>query len=209
MRIILKSEALVLTPETDAEREEFSLWRHGVEGHVFFFDGGSDKGGALLDMGVREEACREPINIVFDQGDPRWQPISNLALAPFNLRGRYYASVEGFWQGLKFPNEADRMRVAALWGKDAKRAGDGLGEGDEFVYEGATCAVGGYEHRSLMLEACRAKFNQNTDAREALLATGNRPLMHRVRRDSKTIPGVVMAEIWMRIRDGLNGIQVE
>jgi hypothetical protein len=40
------------------------------------------RGGALLDLGVREEACREPINIVFDQGDPRWQPISNLALAP-------------------------------------------------------------------------------------------------------------------------------
>jgi hypothetical protein len=85
----------------------------------------------------------------------------------------------------------------------------GLGEVDEFVYEGATCAVGGHGHRSLMLEACRAKFNQNAEARQALLATGNRPLMHRVRRDSKTIPGVAMAEIWMRIRDGLNRSQVE
>jgi predicted NAD-dependent protein-ADP-ribosyltransferase YbiA (DUF1768 family) len=209
MRVIFKSEALVLLPETEVERDAFSTWRQSIEGHVFFFDGGSDKGGALLDLGARAEACREPINIVFDQGDSRWQPISNLALAPFNLMGRYYASVEGFWQGLKFLKEADRMRVAALWGKEAKRAGDGLGEVDEFVYEGATCAVGGHGHRSLMLEACRAKFNQNAEARQALLATGNRPLMHRVRRDSKTIPGVVMAEIWMRIRDGLHRSQVE
>ena len=36
-----------------------------------------------------------------------------------------------------------------------------------------------------------------------LLSTGERPLMHRTRRDSRTIPGVVMADIWMRIRDGL------
>ena len=40
-------------------------------------------------------------------------------------------------------------------------------------------------------------------AREALLSTGTRPLMHRMRRDSKTIPGVIMADIWMRLRERL------
>ena len=34
----------------------------------------------------------------------------------------------------------------------------------------------------------------------ALVGTGDRPLMHKTRRDSRTIPGVVMADIWMRIR---------
>jgi predicted NAD-dependent protein-ADP-ribosyltransferase YbiA (DUF1768 family) len=209
MRVLLKPEALILSPETDAEQEAFSAWRQTVEGHVFVLDSRSDKGAALFDMGVREEACREPINIVSDQGEPRWHPIGNLALAPFTLRGRHYASVEGFWQGLKFAKETDRARVAALWGKEAKRAADGLGEAENFAYEGVTYSVGAYGHRSLMLEACRAKFKQNGEAREALLATGDRPLMHRVRRDSKTIPGVLMADFWMRIRDDLRGIQVE
>jgi len=54
-----------------------------------------------------------------------------------------------------------------------------------------------------MEKACRAKFTQNAEAAAALLATGDRPLTHVVRRDSKTIPGVVMAAIWMRIRKEL------
>jgi hypothetical protein len=54
-----------------------------------------------------------------------------------------------------------------------------------------------------MEQACRAKFSQNEEARTALLATGRRPLVHRMRRDSRTIPGVIMADIWMRIRDRL------
>jgi hypothetical protein len=49
-----------------------------------------------------------------------------------------------------------------------------------------------------------AKFQQNDLARTALVATGNRPLVHQVRRDSKTIPGVIMAEIWMKIRETIS-----
>ena len=44
---------------------------------------------------------------------------------------------------------------------------------------------------------------QNREAAAALLATGQRPLTHVVRRDSTTIPGVIMAAIWMRIRKAL------
>jgi predicted NAD-dependent protein-ADP-ribosyltransferase YbiA (DUF1768 family) len=54
-----------------------------------------------------------------------------------------------------------------------------------------------------MRRACRAKFAQNEHAREALLATGERPLVHQVPRDSRTIPGVIMAEIWMALRSEL------
>jgi hypothetical protein len=54
-----------------------------------------------------------------------------------------------------------------------------------------------------MAAACRAKFEQNEAARRALLATGTRPLEHRVKPDSRTIPGAIMAQIWMRIRDDL------
>jgi predicted NAD-dependent protein-ADP-ribosyltransferase YbiA (DUF1768 family) len=54
-----------------------------------------------------------------------------------------------------------------------------------------------------MERACAAKFEQNGAARRALLSTGTRPLEHRMRRDSRTIPGAIMAEIWMRLRDRL------
>ncbi len=60
--------------------------------------------------------------------------------------------------------------------------------------------MGRYEHWSLMRQACQAKFSQNAVAREVLMATGERPLTHRVRRDSRTIPGALLADIWMRIR---------
>ncbi len=61
-----------------------------------------------------------------------------------------------------------------------------------------------------MFEACQAKFAGNLEAREALLSTGDRPLVHKTRRDSKTIPGALMADIWMRIRAHLQrGASVE
>ncbi|MBS0243478.1 MAG: hypothetical protein JSS20_14970, partial [Proteobacteria bacterium] len=71
------------------------------------------------------------------------------------------------------------------------------------TYRGASVPVGTYAHWQLMARACLAKFEQNIDARAALLGTGTRPLEHRVRRDSRTIPGVIMADIWMRIRGQL------
>ena len=42
-------------------------------------------------------------------------------------------------------------------------------------------------------------------ARAALLATGTRPLEHKVKVDSRTIPGIVMADIWTRIRKDMRG----
>jgi predicted NAD-dependent protein-ADP-ribosyltransferase YbiA (DUF1768 family) len=179
MRVILKPGMLILAPGTDADRDAFSAWCGAVKGHVFHFDGRS---GALHDLGPREEACREPMNIVFDQIEARWQPISNLAYTPFAMRGLTYASVEGFWQGLKFAADADRVRVAALWGKDAKQAASARPGLERFVYDGDTYVAGGHAHRSLMLEACRTKFVQDAAAGEALLATGDRPLTHRTRR---------------------------
>lgn len=203
MRVIFKSAYIIMVTETEADREAFAVWRMGKKDHVFCFDGGSEKGGALLDLGAREGACREPINITFEGNDRRWLPISNLALTPFDMRRRRYASVEGFWQGLKFASNEERERVAGLYGREAKSAAYGEPERDNFVFEGQTYATGGPGHRGLMLEACRAKFAQHSDAREALLATDDRPLTHRVRRDSKTIPGALMADIWMRIRAAL------
>ena len=203
MRVILKGGMLILAVEDDAEAAAFAKWRTDHAGHAFFFDGGSEKGGSLQDLGVKADACREPINIVFGMGDPQWQPIGNLAHTPFVLRDRAYASVEGFWQGLKFSTEGDRARIAQMWGREAKAAAFEAVEPDQFAYDGRDYVVGSADHRALMLLACRAKFAQHDEARATLLATGERPLTHRVRRDSRAIPGAVMADMWMRIRTSI------
>jgi predicted NAD-dependent protein-ADP-ribosyltransferase YbiA (DUF1768 family) len=129
--------------------------------------------------------------------------ISNFATAPFELDGRQYQSVESFWQGLKFSKDSERRRLAQLEGPRARVEGDKQGYGQTVAYGGQEIPVGTWAHWQLMERACRAKFAQNPDVAAALLATGNRPLTHVVRRDSRTIPGVIMAAIWMRIRKDL------
>jgi predicted NAD-dependent protein-ADP-ribosyltransferase YbiA (DUF1768 family) len=200
MRVILKPGLFVVTPENAAEREAWAAWRLTMADHVFHLADGTGDGAPFHDLGPRALACRDPINIVFDQVEACWRPISNLAHTPFTLDGRHYASVEGFWQGLKFDKDAERRRVASLWGLDAKKAAGSAPAGASFHYNGQAHPFGGPEHHGLMLQACRAKFAQNLEASEALLATGDRILVHRTPRDSKTIPGALMADIWTRIR---------
>lgn len=204
MRVLLKPAFLVVLPDDEAETDAFQTWAAAHQDHVFHLTADAGGSGVLRDVGLRADACREPINIVFDTSPERWRPISNLALTPFELDGRSYASVEGFWQGLKVDNPAERERIAALWGKEAKNAGPREWP-PTFVYEGLTYPSGAHPHWKLMRRACKAKFSQNAEARAALRATGTRPLTHKVRRDSRTIPGALMADIWMRIRAKLIG----
>lgn len=200
MRVVLKPGLLIVLPDTAAE----TAWASAHQDHVFHLAADANGSGVLRDLGVRSDACHEPINIVFETSDDRWRPISNLALAPFELDGRRYASVEGFWQGLKLESATERERIAALWGTEAKNAGPRVWP-STFDYEGRTYPSGAHPHWKLMRRACEAKFSHNAEARAALLATGVRPLTHRVRRDSRTIPGALMADIWMRIRAKLSG----
>jgi len=85
-------------------------------------------------------------------------------------------------------------------GLSARDAGRDAPPADVILFEKRAVRIGTFDHWSLMERACRAKFEQHDAARAALLATAPRPLTHKVRRDSRTIPGVIMAEIWMRIR---------
>ena len=55
-----------------------------------------------------------------------------------------------------------------------------------------------------MHQARWAKFSQRVVARYAVLSTRGRPLEHRVHRDRKAIPGVIIAGIRMKIRDRLS-----
>ncbi len=198
MRLIIKTDFLILAPDDAVDIEMLRAAGRAREGHVFRVMQ-SGPGLQLVDLGPEEEALGRPINITAE-APPPFDLISNFAHTPFVLDGTRYASVEGFWQSLRVDDAGERARIATLSGSAAKRAAGSAARRDSFIYADSTVRTGTYQHWRLMRRAVEAKFAQNEDARAALLATGTRPLTHKVRSDSRTIPGVVMAEIWMTVR---------
>ncbi len=122
--------------------------------------------------------------------------LSNFAATPFVFHGQRYASLEGFWQMMKYPESPDdprakfpgiqwpftREQVGQLASFDAKHAGD-IGEknmqamGITWVtFEGQRMEykprIPG-EHYRLIVEATREKVRQNPDVKRVLLATGD------------------------------------
>ncbi len=202
MRTIITARGgkIVLVPEDDADREALAMLAARAAGHAFRLDG-FEQHVALSDLGALADVRGEPLNITSRSPEPL-RLISNFAATPFTLNGHAYASVEGFWQCLRFPEGGERRAVAALSGSAAKRAG--MVEAPERTdYLGRSIRWGTHEHWGLMRAAIRAKFDQNEEARRALLSTGARILTHRMRNDSRSIPGALMAQIWMDARDRL------
>jgi predicted NAD-dependent protein-ADP-ribosyltransferase YbiA (DUF1768 family) len=199
MHAQFKPGRLIVTVNQDSERTELADFKALHAGEVFVLQEDAGTGVCFAALGPRDAVCRTPINVHSGNPDSRIAIIANLAPTPLTLDGVRYACVEAFWQSLRFPAE-ERPHIAALDGPAAKRASLGQPYGTHVHYRGRAIPVGTWAHWQLMRRACRAKFEQNDAARAALLATGNRPLEHRVARDSKTIPGVIMAEIWMKLR---------
>lgn len=201
MRLSFNNNVVGLAAETPAEEAICELLK-ASDGYVFRLHAATQRGLAFSEIGQEDEARRAPLNIVRSM-EPRFAPISNLAHTPFTLDGEIYASVEGFWQGLKSADPAQRRVLGMLSGGEAKGRGDLLGRPQVFDYGGTTIVSGSPEHWALMRRACESKFAQHEGARTALLHTGQRWLTHRTRKDSRTIPGAIMADIWMRIRSRL------
>ena len=198
MRVLVKDGKFVIVPEgTESIEALCSDWERERAYRAY------RSGGAIVleDVGTFDDAFRVPINVTSMHPDRRIRLISNFAATPFELDGEVYASVEGFWQSLRTTRRADRRLIAGLAGGSARNAGQTLGAPSSFKYEGRVIAWGSPEHWDLMRVACRAKFAQVDEARAALLATRPRPLEHRTRRDSRSIPGIVMAGIWTQLRE--------
>src|SRR5262245_42805154 len=122
--------------------------------------------------------------------------LSNFAPTPFIYRGKRYASVEGFWQMMLYPEGKDdprarypglewkytRDQVAEMTSFEAKNAGslaeanmDKMGiawvtfEGRQFGYRPAEAG----EHYRLIVAATWEKVRQNPEVKKVLLATGD------------------------------------
>ena len=152
--------------------------------------------------------------------------LSNFAATPFELYGKRYASVEGFWQMMLYPEgpddpraknkrvtwKATREQVAQMTAFEAKSAGTlaeenmkTLGitwatfDGKGFPYRSATPD----EHYRLIVEAMRAKLEQNPEVRRILLATGDLILKPDHHGEANPPPEWKYYDIWMQIRTGL------
>ncbi len=201
MKLSYQNNVVGLSAETPEEQHICALLS-ATDGHLFRLHAATARGMAFSEIGPEDDVRRTPLNIVRSV-EPRFASISNLAHTPFVLDGELYASIEGFWLGLKSDDPESRKSFARLSGAEAKARGSRAPQPPAFGYGGATVVAGSPEHWALMRRACEAKFTQSAEAQAALLATGERWLFHRVRRDSRTIPGAIMADIWMRIRTRL------
>lgn len=205
MKAVFRSGRVVLVPENGDEADQLARWKAGAAGQLLALDTNAGSGVSIKQLGMAEEVSREPINVTSRHADEAVRLIGNLADTPFELDGLSYRSVESFWQGLKVADSEARRRIAMYPGARCKSDRSIPPYGATLEYNGASVVVGTWDHWQLMQRACLAKFEQHIGAQSALIATGQRPLVHRVRRDSRVIPGVIMAEIWMGIRKRLTG----
>lgn len=154
--------------------------------------------------------------------------LSNFAATPFTFHGKQYASLEGFWQAMLYPEDPKdprakflglqwkytREQVEQMTAFEAKRAGDlaeenmrlmKIGwvsfEGQQFAYRPKQPG----RHYRLIVAATRAKVSQNPEVKKVLLTTGDLIL----RPDHHQEPNAPAAwryfDILMNIRKDLQG----
>jgi hypothetical protein len=159
--------------------------------------------------------------------------LSNFAATPFEIDGKRYASVEGFWQMMLYPEgpsderakdkrvtwKFTREQVAQMIAFEAKSAGTLAEEnmrtlgidwvtynGKKFPYRSTPVSSGlrgPGEHYKLIVAAMRAKLEQNPEVKRMLLATGDLILKPDHIQETNAPPEWKYNEIWMRLRSEL------
>jgi hypothetical protein len=152
--------------------------------------------------------------------------LSNFAATPFTLDNKRYASVEGFWQMMLYPeNDSDprahapgitwrysRDEVSQMTSFQAKSAGALAEENmrlmsiDWVTFEGKRMPYRSMkpgEHYRLIREGMEAKLNQNPRVREILLSTGDLILRPDHIPEENAPPEWAYFQIWMEIRTQL------
>lgn len=149
--------------------------------------------------------------------------LSNFAATPFTYRGKRYASLEGFWQMMLYPEGPDdprakfpgivwkytRDEVAQMTAFAAKNAGTlaeenmkrmgitwATFEGKRFEYRSMKPG----EHYRLIVAATWAKLNQNSEVKRVLIATGDLILKPDHFGEPNAPPEWHYYELWMQIR---------
>lgn len=155
---------------------------------------------------------------------------SNLALSPFEMAGIKYQSIEGLWQGMKFPETDNderfkhpttgervvwpftREQVYMMSAFESKKAGDQANEimkklGIKWVtYFGQKIEYKGKDqaaHYAIIYEASVAKIEQNPLIKQLLLKTKGLTFMLDHKQDPSSPAAYRTDLIYMKIRDAL------
>jgi predicted NAD-dependent protein-ADP-ribosyltransferase YbiA (DUF1768 family) len=149
---------------------------------------------------------KKPLNVASNGSEEIGRKLSNFADRPFVFHGKRYRSIEGWYQGLKWPDKKKRAEIAKLLGAAAKQAAKGAPKSEIFLYEGTEYTFGGLEHHALTKEAIRASLEQNPEIAEAFVLTHPRPIEHNTGREDKpgtALPGAKFAQMLEEIRSEL------
>ena len=157
--------------------------------------------------------------------------LSNFAPTPFTLYGKRYASVEGFWQMMLYPEGPDdprakfpgitwqhtREEVSQMTAFVAKNAGE-IGEKnmqkmgiDWVTFDGKRMQYWSMEkgeHYRIIVAAMRAKLEQNPKVKEILLSTGNLVLRPDHYQEENPPAEWRYFQIWMDLRSELKAAPV-
>lgn len=145
----------------------------------------------------------KPLNVASRAGEPIGKLLSNFAERSFVMDGKQYASVEAFYQGLKWTDSAKRAAVAGLSGKEAKCSARGAPKAETFAYEGSTYRFGSEEHHQLLKRAIRESLEQHPEVRNQFVQTHPRPIEHKTGRPespNSSFPGSVFTRILTELR---------
>lgn len=130
----------------------------------------------------------EPVNIYY--GTNENAELSNLALRPFTTKdGNKYYSVEHYYQTNKGGSFNERVYNNPRWAKGGVKLTGGIQAKTDNGY-----------NITLMKEGIKLSFEQNPEALQTLLATGDRPLTHR---QDTSMWGRKFPELLMEVREEL------
>ena len=136
--------------------------------------------------------------------------LSNFYPYPFTVDGVRCGSMEGFLQSLKFFNKKKQLRVCALSGKTAKKAGEKkklwklIGR---VFWQGKIISRKSEEFDQLISLAYNEMYKQNEDFRRALEASEGKKLVHTIGSHNKRKTILTEEEFiarleWLRVIKG-------
>lgn len=152
---------------------------------------------------------------------------SNLAKAHFELDGIHYASIEGLWQGMKYPDGPSderlkdpnivwpytREQVYKMSGFESKAAGDIANANMKklgikwITYQGKKIdyktEVGKVEHYNIIYRASEQKVLQNIEIKKLLIQTGQLNFLSDHKQQPNPDPAYLYFDIYMKIRSSL------
>jgi predicted NAD-dependent protein-ADP-ribosyltransferase YbiA (DUF1768 family) len=169
-----------------------------------------------------QEADREKGEVILSKRNELGK-LSNFTPAPFTLDGVTYASIEGLWQGMKFPEGPNderlkdksivwpftREQVMQMSSFEAKHAGDKAGEnmkklGIHWVtYKGQKLDYHGADKDKfydIIFRASKAKLEANPDIKALLLRTKNLKLLPDHHQNPNDPPAYRYFEIYEKLR---------